>query len=325
MAEHTGKTLAEVGEVAALARVIPLLPTSAAAVIGPGDDSAVVAIDGGRVVVSCDTMVEGPDFSWTWSTPRDVGVKAIASNATDITSMGATVIGFEIAVAAPPTTPLGVLEELAAGFAEGIRALTPEAGVIGGDLSASPVFTIAVTVLGELRGRTPVTRSGARPGDVLAVAGELGLSRRGLLELHEAQGDAAVIARLRASSAAVAHHLAPFPPVFQGVVAADAGASAMMDISDGLVLDASRMAKASGVTIELDPLDDDALYGGEDHGLLAAFPSGVSLPEGFRRVGDVVARREGVWVSGRGFDLTHERGGWDPFQDFSANSTDVSP
>ena len=324
--EHTERdTLAEVGEIGALARVLPLLPPAPQATLGPGDDSAVMRIMGDRVVISCDMMVEGPDFSWDWSTPRDVGVKAIASNATDIASMGAVVVGFEIAVAAPATTPVGVLEELARGFAEGINALTPHAGVLGGDLSVSPVLTIAITVLGDLQGRQPVTRSGARAGDVVAVAGELGLSRKGLLELQEAGRDKEAIARLRSSSRAVAHHLAPMPPVSLGVEAALAGATAMMDISDGLVLDATRMAKASGVTIELDALDEDALAGGEDHGFLAAFPSHSALPEGFRVVGRVIAPRPQEWVCGAGYEIGSERGGWDPFQDFSAKTNEVSP
>lgn len=324
--EHTGRdTLADVGEIGALDRVLPLLPPAPQATLGPGDDSAVMRISGDRVVISCDMMIEGPDFSWAWSTPRDVGVKAIASNATDIAAMGAVVVGFEIAVAAPATTPVGVLEELAHGFAEGINALTPQAGVLGGDLSVSPVFTIAVTVLGDLQGRDPVVRSGARVGDVVAVAGELGLSRRGLHELQSAGGDREAIARLRSSSRAVAHHLAPLPPVSLGVEASLAGATAMMDISDGLVLDATRMAKASRVTIELDALDEDALGGGEDHGLLATFPAGGTVPEGFRLVGRVIPPKPQEWVCGAGYEIGSERGGWDPFQDFSAKTSEVSP
>jgi len=322
MSHADDETLGALGENMALARILPLLPLATNLDIGPGDDSAVIALSESRVVISCDMMIEGPDFQWTWSDPEQVGHKAIASNAADIAAMGARVVGFEIAVAAPAHTPIDTLERLARGFASGISALTPGAGVSGGDLSCSPVFTIVVNVLGDLEGRDPVTRSGAKPGDVVAVAGELGLSRKGYRELVGAGDDDKAIQRLKTTSPAVAHHLAPTPPIGLGVVASIAGATAMMDISDGLILDASRMAKASAVTIELGGeglplLDEDALVGGEDHGLLACFPAAQSLPEGFRVVGSVLAAGDQP-VVGSGFDLPDVRGGWDPFQDFSA-------
>lgn len=319
------ETLAMVGESAALARILPLLPTSTLSELGPGDDSAILRVPDGRVVVSCDMMIEGPDFQWSWSDPHHVGYKAIASNASDIAAMGAVVTAFEIAVAAPGDTPVRVLEELATGFASGIAELAPGAGVSGGDLSLSPVFTIAVTVLGDLQGRSPVTRAGARVGDGVFVAGELGLSRAGYHELVAADGDPVAIAAVKADSVAVAHHLAPKPPVAMGPIASLHGATAMMDISDGLVLDATRMALASGVTIELEPLSDDALNGGEDHGLLACFPDGAVVPEGFQKVGRVITRIPDHPVHGAGYELGGGRGGWDPFQDFSATNTTVSP
>lgn len=101
----------------------------------------------------------------------------------------------------------------------------------------------------------------------------------------------------------------------------------MMDISDGLVLDATRMAEASDVTIDLDPSlrdDEEALMGGEDHGLLACFPPGVSLPQGFVAVGRVVERGE-LPVTVGGEEPPVSRGGWDPYRDFSSVNTDVSP
>ena len=318
METHPGPTLADVGEDGALARILPLLPKAPLSNLGPGDDSAILLVPDGRVVISCDTMSEGPDFRWDWSDPEHVGIKAVASNAADIAAMGAVPTAFEIAVTAPADTPVLTLEGLARGIRDGIAQLAPNAGVLGGDLSVSATFTIAITVLGDLQGRTPVLRSGARPGDILAVSGELGLSRQGLRELLDARGDHDRIVTLKKTSAAVSHHLAPRPPIASGVVAADAGATAMMDISDGLVLDASRLARASGVSVELDHLSDDALFGGEDHGLLATFPNGASLPEGFRPIGKVIELQPDKPVIGRGFDIGDKRGGWDPFQDFSA-------
>ena len=317
MGNAEDETLGSLGENATLARILPLLPSVTQAEIGPGDDSAVINLSEPRIVISTDMMIEGPDFQWSWSDPEQVGYKAIASNAADIAAMGAVVVSFQIALAAPKDTPVAVLERLARGCAAGIAALTPGAGVSGGDLSHSSVFTLAVTVVGDLQGRRPTTRDGAKVGDVVAVAGELGLSHQGYRELLEARGDAQRIQALKATSKAVAHHLAPTPPIGLGVVASAAGATALMDISDGLVLDATRMAHASGVSIELQPLDDNALVGGEDHGLLACFPPDTPIPQGFRTIGRVVPSGEKP-VLGAGYDIPDVRGGWDPFQDFSA-------
>ena len=312
------RTLGDVGEGAALRAILPLLPTAGLATLGPGDDSAVLTVPDGRVVISCDMMIEGPDFAKDWSSMSDVGFKAIASNAADIAAMGAVVTGYEIAVAAPAATTVGELKELARGFAEGIAALTPGAGVLGGDLSHSPVLAIAVTVLGDLQGRPPVTRSGARPGDILALAGERGLSHRGLSLLRES---ADAVKALRGGNSSVEHHLRPIPPIALGPVAARAGATAMMDVSDGLVLDATRMARASGVQMKLDPTlewDEASLYGGEDHGLLACFPADVDLPAGFSAIGLVLQAQGADLVSLVGVDLHSSLGGWDPFGDHVA-------
>ena len=311
-------TLGEIGENAALGWVLPLLPTGDSVVLGPGDDSALVSLPESQVLISTDMMMQGPDFRFGWSRPADVGFKAIASNAADIAAMGGGVLGFELAVAVPASTPLRMLMGLAEGFAEGIAALTPGAGVFGGDLSRSEVFTIAVTVLGSMRGLAPVVRSGATPGDLMCVAGELGLSHRGLQSLIAAGDDELAIAGLVMSDPAVAHHLRPRPPIALGPLAAQAGATAMMDISDGLVLDASRIAKASGVRVELDSsagLDEHALYGGEDHGLLATFPPSATLPEGFRAIGVVTAGDPGVFLGNR--ELDAQSGGWDPFRNLA--------
>ena len=308
-------TLGEIGESAALGWVLPLLPAGDSVVLGPGDDSALVSLPESQMLISTDMMMQGPDFRFDWSRPADIGFKAIASNAADIAAMGGVVVGFELAVAVPASTPLRMLIGLAEGFAEGIATLTPGAGVFGGDLSRSDVFTIAVTVVGSLQGLPPVVRSGATPGDVLCVAGELGLSHRGLQALLAAGDDELAVAGLVMSDPAVAHHLRPQPPLALGPLAAKAGATAMMDISDGLVLDASRLAKASAVQVVLDPhagLDEDALYGGEDHGLLATFPSSHTPPEGFRQVGVIREGTPGVFLGER--ELDAQAGGWDPFR-----------
>jgi thiamine-monophosphate kinase len=313
--------LGELGESEALAQIIPLLPPAPSATLGPGDDSAILSTPDSRVVISTDMMIEGPDFRWDWSSPEQVGWKAIASNAADIAAMGATPTAFQISVAAPETTRIRVLLGIARGVSNAIGALAPAAGVSGGDLSRAPVVTLSVTVLGDLGGRSPVTRSGAKPGDVLAVAGELGLSHRGLVALREADGDLEAIDELKALDGAVAHHLAPHPPIHLGVVANDAGATAMMDISDGLWMDATRMARSSGVMIELTPdypWDEASLMGGEDHGLLATFPAGATLPDGFVVIGAIREATGAPGVVLEGVDLGSQQGGWDPFYGASA-------
>ena len=327
MAE-TSETVHQLGERGTLARILPLLPKASSVIVPPGDDSAVSVVDGARVVTTCDMMIEGPDFRLDWSTPHDLGVKAMASNLADVAAMGAVPTGVIVAVACPPNTSVSVLEDLARGISDGLSQMAPGCGVLGGDLSVAPVLTISVTVIGELGSRTPVLRSGARPGDVVAVVGDLGLSERGLRELLTEGNDSSALATLRDTSVAVRHHLAPIAPVSKGVVAADAGATAMMDISDGLVLDATRMAEASGVTINLNAEladDDAALMGGEDHGLLACFPPDIALPDGFAAVGLVEPAQAGARVLVGGQTPTVTRGGWDPYRDSSSVNTRVSP
>lgn len=314
----TSPTIGEIGEAAALARVFPRLPEADAALLGPGDDAAVIAAPDGRVVITTDTMIEGTDFVLAWSSPFELGFKAAASNLADVAAMGAVPTALVVALAVPPELPAQFLESFADGLREGCAELAPGTGVVGGDLTASTVLTIAVTALGDLEGRAPVLRSGARPGDVVAVSGSLGLAAEGLRVLFE-QGtvdgvpDAAAAADARARHPeAVAAQLAPRPPIADGRTAALAGATAMLDVSDGLAIDARRLAAASGVAVDLraDAIGSRvALDGGEDHALLATFPDTVALPGGFRAIGAV---REGAGVLVDGVEVT-ARGGWDPF------------
>ncbi|WP_210506308.1 thiamine-phosphate kinase [Naasia sp. SYSU D00057] len=329
-------TLGSAGEAAALRRIVPRLPPAAAALLGPGDDSAIVASPDGRTVISTDLLVHGPDFRLAWSSPYDLGWKAAATNLADAAAMGAVPTALVVALAAPPGTPLKDLEALADGLRDGCAALSPGTGVVGGDLSASPTLTVAVTVLGDLEGRPPVLRSGGRPRDVLALAGTLGRAGAGLALLfgrgvdERGEPDPDLVPALRAEHGPLLDaQLAPRPPIAAGVAAARAGATAMLDVSDGLLLDAGRIAAASGVAIDLSgtalgveaaalsaeapELADRALAlvlsGGEDHGLLAAFPSG-DLPPGFRALGRLT---EGSGVTVDGQDPATVTAGWDPF------------
>lgn len=318
-------TLGSIGESAVLARIFPRLPVARGELLGPGDDAAVVAAPDGRVVITTDMMVHGPDFRWAWSTPHDLGWKAAASNLSDLAAMGAVPTALVVAIAAPPDTAVDVLEGFADGLRDACSLLQPGCGVVGGDLSASTVFTIAVTAFGDLGGLAPVTRSGARPGDIVAIAGSIGWAGAGLRLLFErgvvdGEPDAAAAAALRAERPReIAAQLAPEPTISAGRDAALAGATAMIDLSDGLAIDAARLAGASGVALDFSSIAvmagagastvDQVFAGGEDHTLLATFEAGAVLPDSFRECGSVV-EGSGVHVDGVRLESTR---GWDPY------------
>jgi len=323
VAESSELTLHSLGERETLARILPLLPGSPLLTVGPGDDSAVIQLHTPELVTSCDMMVEGPDFRRDWSRPDQIGYKAMTSNLADIAAMGAVPVGVIVALAAPPETPVQDVVGLARGIAKGLAEMAPGAGVLGGDLSTAPVLTLSVTVIGDLEGRNPVLRSGAQVGDVVAVTGVPGRSQRGYLLLEEATSRYGESLPEEArkelvSHPDVQHHLAPTTDLSLGVAAAQAGAHALMDVSDGLVLDATRMAEASGVRIDFDTdavIDEAWLMGGEDHGFLATFSSSQPLPEGFDAVGRVVENQDHQSVTVGGQPPEVERGGWDPYRD----------
>jgi thiamine-monophosphate kinase len=306
--EHP-ETLAELGEFAMIDRLVDGRWQPPTVLVGPGDDGAVVATADGRVVVSTDMLIEGRHFRLDWSTPHDVGRKAIAQNAADIEAMGAAATAFVVAFGAPGDTLGDDALRLSDGMWE--EARTFGASIVGGDLVAAPQWVISVTALGDLGGRVAIPLSGARPGDTVAVVGGLGRSAAGYaLWLRDIREDIGDFAELRRS------HLVPTVPYGHGRMAADGGATAMTDVSDGLVADLGHIADASGVGIDLsraalapdhDALVDAALAadedpwawvlgGGEDHALVATFPGAV--PAGWRRIGTVFAGSARVLVDG---------------------------
>lgn len=315
-ADDAGPTLADIGEDELLSTIFPLLPGGPGVLIGPGDDAALLSSPGGSVLATTDAMVRGRDWRDEWSTGADVGAKTVAQNVADIAAMGGVPSGLLVTLIADPQTSLAWVRDFIAGLAQAAT----EAGVpvVGGDLSSASdgILVVSVTALGDCEGRQPVCRSGAQAGDVLAVCGSLGHSAAGLLLLQRGEtGRAPELVR---------YHRRPRPPYQQGPAAARGGATAMLDISDGLGRDAGRIAKASGVRIELNDrglVDDVAqlehvigaddawrsvLEGGEEHSLLATFRSTGGLPHGWRQIGDVVAGsgvfRCGVPVIGGGWD-----------------------
>ncbi|HYO03935.1 MAG TPA: thiamine-phosphate kinase [Mycobacterium sp.] len=293
--DERAETLADLGEFTVIDRLVEGRPHPPTVLVGPGDDAAVVATADGRAVVSTDMLVEGRHFRLDWSTPHDVGRKAIAQNAADIEAMGAATTAFVVAFGAPGTTPGDDALQLSDGMWE--EAGTFGASIVGGDLVAAPQWVISVTALGDLGGRAPVLLGGARPGDTLAVIGDMGRSAAGHALWLEGIHDFVELRR---------RHLVPSVPYGQGRKAADAGATAMTDVSDGLLADVGHLAAASAVCVDLsrDALTADhaavaaaaaatgddpwawVLGGGEDHALVATFPGAV--PAGWRRIGSAV-------------------------------------
>ena len=184
------ETLAEVGEFAVIDRLVAGREQPHAVALGPGDDAAVVLVRDGATVVSTDMLVEGRHFRLDWSTPHDVGRKAIAQNAADIEAMGATATAFVVAFGAPGDTPSAQVVELADGMWQEARLLG--AGIVGGDLVTAPQWVISVTALGDLGGRepfvlaepVPVTpspssgRSAGRPPDMRCCSTIFRVSKR---------------------------------------------------------------------------------------------------------------------------------------------------
>jgi thiamine-monophosphate kinase len=209
-------------------------------IVGIGDDAAVLAAPDGRVVATTDFLLEGRHFRREWAGASDIGHRAAVRSLADIAAMGAVPTALLVAFAAPPGLPAAWALDLAGGLAaESARA---GASVAGGDMARSETVLLAVTGLGDLQGRNPVTRSGARPGDVVAVAGPLGRSAAGLAMLQAGIAEPAEL---------VAAHLRPEPPYDAGPEAAVLGATAMIDVSDGLLADVGHIADASGVLVDI--------------------------------------------------------------------------
>jgi thiamine-monophosphate kinase len=315
------QNLAELGELESLRRTVLRLSPSVHAIVGSGDDSAVIVADQ-SFVVSTDTLIENHDFKLDWSSSFDLGYKAVATNLADIAAMGAKPTALVVALVVPSSTKISWLEGFADGLDAACRQLAPGAGVVGGDLASGEQIVVSVTVHGSMEGRSPVLRSGAKAGDVVAVAGTLGKSSCGLALLQSGNKDL-----INSYDDWVSYHLRPEPPIQQGVEAAIAGATSMLDVSDGLSQDLIRICKASEVAIELSSkelqgfeamlelpalgLGVDAkswvLHGGEDHALVATFPKDAVLPKAFKAIGVVTSGEAELYLDG----VPLQAKGWD--------------
>lgn len=317
-----GERLSDVGEFGFLARMLPTLPQGPEVELGPGDDAAVLKLDGTRVVACTDVLVEGSHFRRDWTGGHEVGRKAAAVNMADLAAMGARTVAVLAGVAAPGELESAWLSALARGLAE--ESARVGASVVGGDIVSGEHIGVTVTAIGVLDGPL-VTRAGALPGDTVAVCGRLGFAAAGLAVLQRG---------FRSPRVLVDAQRCPDPPYAEGPAAAAIGARAMIDVSDGLLADLNHIAEQSGVGLRIDPsrvpvatqLEQMArglgvdvrawvFGGGEDHALVACFPPAVELPSAWTHIGTVV---EGSAVHVDGWDsmpegLSGTSGGFDHF------------
>ncbi|MFB0833143.1 thiamine-phosphate kinase [Arthrobacter halodurans] len=346
-----GPTVGALGEAGVLARILPRL-AGAPALLGPGDDAALVAAPDGCFAITVDTLVQDQDFRLEWASGHpasgfDVGWKAAAQNLSDVNAMGAVATSAVISLTLPAATPVSWVEDFADGFAAAVRGLgAHRCAVAGGDLGRGREISATTAVTGDLEGRAPVLRSGARPGDAVAVCGRLGAAAAGLALLESSvaldgpdlpdgldlpDGPDLPVGPDAALRELVRAQCRPHPPLDAGPRAAAAGATAMMDLSDGLARDVPRLARASGVDVELDPaaletaarrlapaaeaLGADPLEwvvtGGEDFGLLACFDAAATVPDGFAVIGSCVAGTGTLRLGGRPV----LEAGWDHFEE----------
>lgn len=320
----------ELGEFALIDRINAGREQAAHVLLGPGDDAALIAAPDGRFVVSTDMLVEGRHFRLDWSSPVDIGRKAIAQNAADVVAMGARPTAFVVALGCPAQTPVSVIEGIADGM--WIEASRAGGSIAGGDLVHSEQLVVSVTAFGDLGGQAAITRSGATPGDIVAVAGELGWSAAGLAvltgEADRSDPDFAY---------ALATHRVPQPPYAAVIDAFGTHTpTALTDISDGLLADLGHVAAASNVAIDVhssaltDPelcavaklLDADAMHwvsaGGEDHAFAGTWSPDIALPAGWRPIG-IVTAGSGVTVDG----VAPIGGtGWESFRGADATAAD---
>jgi len=297
-AQNPADSIGGRGEFALIEAITRRLPQGAEVSVPPGDDAAVVLVDGTPIVLTTDVLVAGVHFRTDWSGADDIGRRAAAASLADLVSMGASPVALVVALTAPRSTDAAWVLRIADGLRD--EAALTGASVVGGDLSGGETISVTVTGIGGLAGRAPVLRSGAVAGDQVAVAGRLGWAEAGL----------AVLTRgFRSPRTLVEAYRRPEVPYEAALAAAASGVHAMCDVSDGLVADLGHIAVNSDVHIDIesnlvaigepvatvaaaygsDPLPW-VLTGGHDHALVGAFAADALLPEGFTRIGSVKER-----------------------------------
>jgi len=283
------------GEFAAIERLRRRLPGPLAGEVWIGDDAAVLGPRQGRLLLTTDLAVAGVHADLELIGLDDLGWRALAAAVSDVAAMGGRPDGAVVAVAGPPETDLDLLYEGIAASSEAHRC-----PVVGGDLSNSRGLVLAVAVMGHVEGGPePVLRSGARPGDHLLVTGPLGAAAAGLRVLRAAAGQGPGSGRRGSTATGTAEdelvemaHRRPRARLAEGEAARSAGATAMVDVSDGLLADLGHLADASGVGFRLDRVPvapgattEEALGGGEDYELVMATSDPRSLEAAFAAAG----------------------------------------
>jgi len=295
-------------------------------IVGPGDDAAVLDAPSGQLVLTADALIEGVHFDLGFTSARDLGYKAVVVNVSDIAAMGASPRAAVVTLALSPQLEAAWVMELYGGMREAADEYA--LWIVGGDLTRGDLVALSVTVAGDVSPGRAVTRSGARPGDLVAVTGTLGASAGGL---RVAAGGRV---RTETDRALLRAHLRPAARVGEGAVLARHGATSMMDVSDGLAKDLVRLAAASGVRARLRiadvPVADgateaEALGGGEDYELLVTLPGLPTLEAavaelrdaygvGLTRIGDVEAGDGVVALGDDGVERALDPTGWDHFR-----------
>lgn len=293
--------------------------------VGVGDDAAVLAAGGGELVLTTDALVEGTHFELGSSSARDLGYKALAVNVSDVAAMAASPRFAVCALTLSDRVDAAFVMDLIGGM----RGCADEHAIwiVGGNLARGRDVAITVTLAGEVAPGRAVRRDGAVPGDLLVVTGSLGAAAAGLR-----------LSRTRRAWSeeerdAIRRLMRPAPRVGEGAILARAGATAMIDLSDGLGLDLARLARASGVGAVIRPeavpvaaaaTPDEAIGGGEDYELLATLPSPEAVEGARREMGETfgVALTEIGWIVGGsrvkavgadGGERPLEPAGWDHF------------
>jgi len=309
--------------------------------LGLGDDAALVEMGSHLGILTADMMVEGVHFDRGTVSASDLGYKALAVNVSDVAAMGGSPRYGLVSLGLPEDIEASWVVELYGGLrdAAGEYAMA----VVGGDTSRAERLVVSVAVTGEVARGGAVTRSGARPGDRVVVTGALGASAGGLKLLQAPPHDVVQTVSSDWGRTLLNSHLRPAARVGEGQTLAQSGATAMMDVSDGLAKDLGRLCEASEVraavvlddvpvALSLKELADVlpdveplalALEGGEDYELLATLP-----PTAVRRAASKLAERFGTQLTdigeireGRGLVAIESDGkerpleprGWDHF------------
>lgn len=328
--------LAEIGEFGLIQRIRSSLRAfQQGAVVGLGDDTAAIEISSGDLLLfTSDTLVEDIHFKWNYTSFRQLGWKALAVNISDIAAMGGNPTYCLVSLGLAKDKETSLIEELYEGLKE-VASLS-KVGIVGGDLVYSPVFFITISLLGRAKKEEIILRSGAQKGDLIYVTGELGTAAAGLVCLEKASLSLGHSVR----ESLIKRHLEPFPRLRESQeIARRKIASAMIDISDGLAADLTRLGKESdkGVVVWEKKLPvasstktlaktlkesflQWALYGGEDYELLFTVPPGkrklveeeLNFP--ITMIGEIVDKREGFSLIDKiGTRTSIERGGYDHF------------